>query len=427
MLEHPRSQTRVFLALSLSINLAFLGWGALSGDRSLIGICALSGSLTLVGVLIHRLVPLLSAHLLLASWLVGLTLGSLLNGGSEGGGLVWITLLPLLASGLVGWRATAAWSAAAVLALVAVLWAEDRVSGGHIEALPEGPLAVAAVCLVSVIVTGMSWDRARWLGEIQRSHQALAEESAAHAEAVVRAEQSLLAQRMFTAMVSHDLRTPLTGLIGIGELLRLGELTARQHEQVGVMVGAGDQLLRTVETLLDVARADSGSLQLRRERFEPRRMLDETSSLLQTLCEARGMSLECTAEPAVPDWIEGDQERVRRILINLVGNAVRHAVPGRVSVGLGWSASRLLIEVIDDGPGLPLEVRERLGQRLAHGLELPGAGLGLYVVHALTEVMGGLVRVDDPGGSRTAFRVFLPLASVSPSAVGDPCRDREAS
>lgn len=424
--EHPRSRIDVFLALSLSLSLAFVVWGLLHGDPTLVRICALSSIVSVLGLLCRERSPSLAAQLLLGSWLLGLSLGTLCDGATAGG-VVWITLLPLLASGLVGWRATAAWSLASVLALGGVLLLEEQASFPQIDSLGHAPLALSAAGLVAGLVTFMSWDRTQWMQEIQRSNQALALESAAHSEAVVRAEQALTTQRMFTAMVSHDLRTPLTGLIGIGELLRCGALTPRQHEQVGVMIGAGEQLLRTVEALLDVARADAGSLRLRTERFEPRRMLSELSGLLQTLCAERGMSLECVTDPAVPRWIEGDQERVCRILVNLVGNAVRHAVPGLVVARLGWSASRLLIEVIDDGPGLPPEVRARLGQRLSHGLEQPGAGLGLYVVHALAETMGGEVRVDSPGGDRTAFRVFLPLAQAAPPAADQPCCDREAS
>ena len=237
---------------------------------------------------------------------------------------------------------------------------------------------------------------------------------------------------VFLAKVSHELRTPVQNILGYSELLLRGatEPGVRQHLQS--VLAQGQMLVRLINDLLDLSAIQAGAFRLNRRPFDLVTLAREITASQQPLAQARGLVLRFVTEGALPAEVVGDVDRVRQVLGNLLGNALKYTVTGSVTVTVrgepepagGW---RCALVVADTGPGIDAEDIGRLFRPFGR-LEptagiVSGTGLGLALTRALCEAMGGGVAVEsviDVGSVFTATLTFGAEAAPAPAAVPEP-------
>lgn len=274
-----------------------------------------------------------------------------------------------------------------------------------------------------------------------------AAELLAGASARARAEQQLVRAReaaeganaskdWLLSTISHELRTPVNGVIGMTDLV-LGEpLEPDQRRRLETARSSAESLLAQLDDLLDVARMESGRLELRPEPTDLRRLAAEVTDLARVEAEPAGLMVSCTVGEDVPERVHADAARLRQILTNLVGNAVKFTDAGYVTVEVepaprgagaaGAAAQGVRIRVIDTGRGVPAHAREEVfrpfvrAEGRAGAGSRDGSGLGLAVVRWLVELMEGTIRLDDGPAGGTAVELDLPLAATTPAHRSAP-------
>ncbi len=242
------------------------------------------------------------------------------------------------------------------------------------------------------------------------------------------AEQASLAKTRFLATLGHEVRTPMTGVLGMSELLLASPLDERQRGYTQAIRRAGEHLLRLVNDALDLARIEAGRLELQVQPLDLQQLLDDVHGLMAPMAQRRGLafSLESSARPRTR--VTGDVLRLRQILLNLLGNAIKFTGEGAVGlrVEVGEGGKGLRFDVTDTGPGINPEQRKRLFRRFeqAEGARTAarygGSGLGLAICHELAVAMGGSIEVESTPGTGSCFSVRLPLAwEVVPETAAD--------
>ena len=223
----------------------------------------------------------------------------------------------------------------------------------------------------------------------------------------------------FAANVSHELRTPLNGVLGMLELLRDMGLTARQREYVEVAHNSGESLLALIDGILDFSRIDAGKLQLEPEDFVLRDVLEEVIQLLATQAQSRDLDLGFITAPELPSSLRGDPRRIRQVLLNLVGNAVKFTTRGEVAIEVHIDDTTpdrplLRFDVIDTGCGIPTEAQRTIFEPFTQAdgstsRVAGGAGLGLTISRQLVDFMGGDIGVVSKPGKGSRFWFTIPL------------------
>lgn len=234
------------------------------------------------------------------------------------------------------------------------------------------------------------------------------------------AETANKAKSLFLANMSHELRTPLNAILGFSRLLRLdADLTSRQYESLDIINRSGEHLLTLINDVLEIAKIESGKLQLDVAAFDLGDMVRDVGEMMQLRAQQKGLQLIFDQASEFPRYIVGDEARLRQILINLVGNAVKFTEHGSVTMRLtveNGADRKLIIEIEDTGPGIGSEDRERLFepfvQLTARGFQ-HGTGLGLAITRQFVQLMGGQIFLDSRLGQGSRFRVELPAQSAS--------------
>ena len=251
-----------------------------------------------------------------------------------------------------------------------------------------------------------------------------------------RAESADRAKSEFLAVMSHEIRTPLNAVLGFSEILKASELTAEQLTWVNTICVAGESLLALIDDILDFSKIEAGRLALHLAPASVPTLLDAAVSLFRQRATAKNITLTTAVAPAVPTSIATDGHRLRQILINLIGNAVKFTPSGsvRISVELAAPAPApdapcvLRFTVEDSGIGIPLERRERLFKPFSQvdsstTRHYGGSGLGLAISHRLVHLLGGQIGVESEAGrgSTFSFTIRAPAAAVpwapAPSAA----------
>lgn len=237
-------------------------------------------------------------------------------------------------------------------------------------------------------------------------------------ETLARLERSFEGLRVFTAHASHELRTPLTVIRSVGEVgLRQPRPDTEYREVIGTMLEEVDRLSILTDTLLALARADAGEARLLIERVDLSVLAREVADRLAVLAEERAQTLDVRVDgPAV---VKGDRVALRQALQNLVDNAIKYAPDGsRTEIRVRTEDATAVVEVQDEGPGIPLDRRDRVFERFYRGnggssRERGGAGLGLSIVVATAKAHGGHVDLESEEGAGSIFRLVLPMATPS--------------
>ncbi len=252
------------------------------------------------------------------------------------------------------------------------------------------------------------------LRDARRREAELAAELAAAREALERAEEG---SRRVLAAVAHDLRSPLAAVIGGIELARTsgGEVARRGLD---LAERSARMVIELAEDLVDAEAARRGALSICARSDSVERVVSEVVDAMSVLAAARGLRLVVDLD-GLPEMVELDARRVRQVLINLVGNAIRYTEQGTVTVRAAWRAGCLHLAVQDTGPGMGPEEQAALFQPFRRGRTAAGTrghGLGLALCAELVERMGGAITCESRPGQGTTFRVVIPAPEVREAA-----------
>jgi signal transduction histidine kinase/DNA-binding response OmpR family regulator/HPt (histidine-containing phosphotransfer) domain-containing protein len=243
------------------------------------------------------------------------------------------------------------------------------------------------------------------------------------------AEAASQAKSEFLANMSHEIRTPMNGIIGMTELALGTETTAEQREYLETVRSSADALLGIINDILDFSKIEARKLDVDMIDFDLRYTIDDTLRALAPRAHAKGLELACQVAPEVPPTLGGDPSRLRQILVNLVGNAVKFTEAGEVVVRVDSGPAEgervmVTLTVSDTGIGIPQEKHATIFDPFTQAdasttRRFGGTGLGLTISSRLVALMGGSIRVESTPGNGTAFQVSLPFeiraeASVPP-------------
>ena len=225
------------------------------------------------------------------------------------------------------------------------------------------------------------------------------------------------AKMQFLANVSHDLRTPLNGVLGCAQILRRDKtLGNKQKELVRTMQSCAEHLRQLINDLLDLSKLEANKLQLILQPFDIRIMLDGLIKTFWLEAQNKGISLELEVRDPFPEWVEGDQKRIHQILGNLLHNAIKFTEKGGVKLRVESDGNSTQFTIADTGCGIMPDRLAGLFRPFTEldekSLKLEGTGLGLSISHKLTEMMEGSITVESIVGQGTSFRVHLPLPST---------------
>ncbi|MBT2303550.1 response regulator [Variovorax paradoxus] len=239
------------------------------------------------------------------------------------------------------------------------------------------------------------------------------------------ADQANQAKSRYISAISHELRTPLNSILGYAQLM--GEDAAvppHRQQAVAVIKRGGEHLLSLIEGTLDIAHIEAGKLTLHAKPMQFAELMSELADMFELQAAEKGLAFRFEPAGELPELVRADERRVRQILINLLGNAIKFTGSGQVTLRLRYAREFAAIEVEDTGPGMSAEELSRIFEPFARGTSAgpsaPGAGLGLTIAKMLIDLMGGEMHVQSAPGAGSVFRVrlFLPRVHEAPATGG---------
>lgn len=227
------------------------------------------------------------------------------------------------------------------------------------------------------------------------------------------------AKSEFLARMSHEIRTPMNGVIGLVDVLRMSNMTPYQADLADTIRDSAIALLSVVDGILDFSKIEAGHLELEREPVQLVRLVEGVCNSLQPMASSRGVRLRVFSDPRLPDWIIGDASRLRRIIVNLVGNAIKFSA-GLDREGQVWlraerdDPDKLRLTVSDNGIGMPPEVQDQIfapftQAEVSTTRRYGGTGLGLAICQRLVGLLNGTIDLSSAPDKGSTFTVTLPL------------------
>jgi len=299
---------------------------------------------------------------------------------------------------------------------------------------------LVALILVGVIlaayrsrVKGLRLQTARLESQVARRTRELeiardAAEAARNAAEVARSEAEAANQSktVFLANISHELRTPLNAILGFSSLLREESVSDKQRRDLDIINRNGEHLLTLINDVLDMSKIDAGGVVIENTDVDVNDLVKGVMDLMRLRAEEKGIELSLEQGPELCQFVQADGEKLREVLINLVGNAVKYTQRGKVTLRVGTQATQdsrycqLMIEVQDTGIGIASEDQERIFEpfvQVGKSRTQRGTGLGLAITKKYIELMGGALRVESAPGQGSLFRVEVPALKVEKSEM----------
>jgi CheY-like chemotaxis protein len=243
------------------------------------------------------------------------------------------------------------------------------------------------------------------------------------------AEDAAGTQSRLLVTVSHEIRTPLTGILGMADLLLDTALSPEQATYVKAVKSAADTLLSLLDETLDLSKLEAGRIDLEARPFDLNALVEETVELLAPRAQAKGLEIAAYVDGRLPRCRIGDAARLRQVLLNLAGNAIKFTEQGGIAVEVKpGPETEVMIEVHDTGIGIPLDQQDRIFHEFQQGeagrsSKFSGSGLGLAISRRIVERMGGRIAVESAPGAGSVFRVNVavpPAPQTRPAALAAP-------
>ncbi len=341
--------------------------------------------------------------------------------------LVYCVLMALVFATSAPSRRVAVVSVAAALAALA--WMIPRgpseTTAPYMFVGVAGGFAATGVAMMIRGVVGREV-RARLASEALNAdlERQLAENHRLRAEAqalALAAEAANRAKTEFLATMSHEIRTPLNGVLGMAQIMESGELDTDQRQRLDTITASGRSLLAVINAILDLSKIEAGRMDITAAPFDLPAQMETLNHLYGGLARDKGLEFTLTVAPGAAGWRLGDAERLRQVLSNLISNAVKFTESGAVRVTIDGDGARVRAQVVDTGPGVPEDQRQRLFTKFAQldsssTRRIGGSGLGLAICKTLVELMGGEIAFFAPPDGGAGFSMDLPMPETSPAS-----------
>jgi hypothetical protein len=238
-------------------------------------------------------------------------------------------------------------------------------------------------------------------------------------EEKLRAEKSDRLTRDFVAMINHELRTPLNGLLGAAELIEETSITPYQQKLLTTVHEAGDMLRVIINDLLDISKINAGMLELKLASFSPKLLIDTINQIFSAQIKDKGLFFKCEIDKDLPELLQGDADRIKQILVNLIGNSVKFTSEGGITFSVSWKKGSIVVFIKDTGCGIPHDKQATLFDPFTQvdnssQRKFEGTGLGLSICKMLVEIMGGKLSFTSKLSEGTQFEITMPLEKIEP-------------
>ena len=235
------------------------------------------------------------------------------------------------------------------------------------------------------------------------------------------AEESSLAKSQFVARMSHEIRTPMSGVIGMLEVLQRAEVDPTKRAHAVTALKSARDLMSVLDDIIDASQLESRHLSLDSAPFSPASVVNDVASLFSALARDKSLTLAAAVDASVPAWVIGDARRVRQVLTNLVGNAVKFTDAGKVEIAVIYDADQQVarFSVRDTGAGIPDDMVDKVFDQFfqvdtSTTRRYGGSGLGLAISRQLVSMMGGTIRVDSKLGEGSVFHFTIAAPAAAP-------------